>query len=274
MKQPVILVISGSDSISGAGMQADIKTASLLGVYSVCAVTAVTAQNSRGIRSIMNIEPAMVHDQIEAVLEDVTPQAVKIGMLPSARHVGMLSDVIREHDLPNVVVDPILAATSGDSLNGNKLATADAILNKLAPLSTCVTPNIPEASFYLETAGLATPQGVTDIAETLLDVFHSKSVVLKGGHSDEDKHTTDHICLRRNNIKTFDKVSRCKIDTSNLHGSGCVFSSAMACFLALGYGIDEAFRKANEFVWHAIVAAKESYPYEGYGPLYLFPKFK
>lgn len=268
---PGLLLISGSDSGGAAGMQADIKTAALSGVYPVCALTAVTAQNSKGIVSMLPIEPDVVVRQIDAILDDLKPRAVKIGMLPSAEHVDAVASTLRKHDLHNIVLDPVLMSTSGHSLNDNKKKTAEKILKELSPISAVVTPNIPEAKYFIELNNMPVEESMESNAENLLSLFGSESIILKGGHNIQDSEVVDLLCINYEGNPIICKSSLPMIETTNLHGSGCVFSTAIASSLAKGRDICNSFMMAEQFVHTAILMAKERSPYSGYGPLYLSP---
>lgn len=250
-------------------MQADIKTAALSGVYPVCALTAVTAQNSKGVVSIQPIEPEMVVRQIETVLDDLKPAAVKIGMLPSAEHVDAVASTLRRHNLHNIVLDPVLMSTSGHALNDNLKNTAEMMLGELSPISTVVTPNIPEANYFLDLNNMQIEGSLEPNVESLLSLFGSESVVLKGGHRIKDSEVVDLFCIRSEGKANICKSAHPKIETTNLHGTGCVFSTAFASSLAKGYELCNSFMHATQFVHTAIMKAKERSPYTGYGPVYL-----
>jgi hydroxymethylpyrimidine/phosphomethylpyrimidine kinase len=238
------LTIAGSDSGGGAGIQADLKTFAALGVYGTSALTAITAQNTVGVTQVFALSPKLVSAQIDAIIEDIGAHAVKTGMLANAAIIGAVSETIRRHRLKNVVVDPVMVATSGDLLIQKN--AVDALRTQLIPLATVVTPNIPEAE---ELAGL-TIRGGEDIENAARRIVRmgAKAVIIKGGHLKgpavdlffSDKH---RFALRAPRIRT-----------KNTHGTGCTFSAAVAACLARGEDLESAVRAAKKYITAAIRA--------------------
>lgn len=224
-----VLSIAGSDSIGGAGIQADIKTCMAHGIYAMTVVTAVTAQNSCGVRGIMPVNPSMLRLQLEAVLDDIYPDAVKIGMIPDAVSIGIIAEAIKIYELKNVVVDPVMVATSGDRLARED--SKDALIELLLPHALVVTPNIPEAE-VLTGMKIMDSSSRINAAKSLLDRASCGSVLIKGGHeSGDSKVMTDVYADSLNGVRIF---SHSKTDTRNTHGTGCSLSSAIASELARG----------------------------------------
>lgn len=253
-----MLSIAGSDPSGGAGIQADIKTASALGVYAMTAITAVTSQNTLGVRGFEAVSLSMLRSQLEAVVEDIRPDAVKIGMIPAAGHVEVIADVIRRYDLRNVVLDPVLVATSGDSLSGGD--TVEVLLTLLAPLAAVITPNLPEAK-ALTGLPVSTPREIL-VAAHRLRLAGAQGVLIKGGHGGDDE-IIDYYIDRDHN----DRLVHARIETRNTHGTGCTLSSAIASFLALGYGAEAAVVRGVEWLQGAIRSGAEYVAGSGHGPV-------
>ena len=249
-----VLTVAGSDSGGGAGIQADLKTFAALGVYGTSAITAITAQNTLGVSAAFSVDADLVTAQIEAVASDITLHAVKTGMLGNAAIVEAVAAAIAELDLPNVVVDPVMLAKSGD-----RLLDADgvqAMVTELLPRAMVVTPNIPEA----EALAGVTIGSLDDVrrAAARISELGSKSfgkararaglsVVVKGGHAPGD----DLVDLLYHD-GVFLPLHTPRIDTRNRHGTGCTFASALAAYLALGNGLPEATSHAQAYVAGAI----------------------
>lgn len=258
-----VLIIAGSDSVGGAGIQADIKTCMAHGVYGMTAITAVTAQNTCGVRDFQAVAPRLLEGQLRAVIEDVFPDAVKIGMLPDAESVAMTADIIREYRLGNVVVDPVLVATSGDSLTSAD--TLSPMRELLMPLATVVTPNIPEAS-----ALTGMPVGSRDdmlaAARRLSAYCPAGAVLLKGGHGliDAEGNIAD-LFVPHGGDGEF--ISHQFIPSDNTHGTGCTLSSAIASGLAKGLTVAEACVNAVEWLGEAIRYGADRPIGHGHGPV-------
>ena len=254
-----VLSIAGSDSGGGAGIQADLKTFAALGCYGMTAITAITAQNTQGVRAIHGIPPEMLRAQIDAVVEDIGVDAVKIGMLHSPEIVAVVADAVRRHGLPHVVLDPVMVATSGDRLMAAE--AVQALVRELFPLAEVITPNLDEAALLLGHA-IGGPESLDAAARELL-ALGAPAVLLKGGHLAGDA-VIDVL------IETGGRLTRleaARIATRNGHGTGCTLSSAVAAQLALGLPLAQAVRAARAYILGAIVAGAEVRTGQGAGPL-------
>ena len=254
-----VLSIAGSDSGGGAGIQADLKTFSALGCYGMTAITAITAQNTQGVRAIHGVPPDMLRAQIDAVVEDIGVDAVKIGMLHSPEVVAVVADALRRHHLPHVVLDPVMVATSGDRLMADE--TVQVLVRELFPLATVVTPNLDEAALLL---GRPIPgiEALDDAARALL-ALGAPAVLLKGGHLPGDE-VVDVLVLPD---RTLQHLRSPRIATHNGHGTGCTLSSAIAAHLALGQALPEAVALARAYILGAIQAGAAVRTGHGHGPL-------
>lgn len=258
-KYATVLSVAGSDSVGGAGIQADIKACTALGVYAMTAITALTAQNTRGVRAVEAVSPSMLRAQLDTVLEDVRPDALKTGMLPNADAVEAVAECMRRYSLRNLVVDPVLVATSGDALAEG--GVGHAILEKLAPLCALITPNIPEAT-ALSGLEITDRDSMTAAAEKLRKQAGC-AVLLKGGHAEGNTHP-DLLLTKEGEALWFEHPH---IETENTHGTGCSLSSAIASFLALGYPLAEAARRGVDWL-HGAIAAGAGYSLgHGHGPV-------
>ena len=258
---PIVLSIAGSDSSGGAGIQADIKTLSALGVYGATAITAITAQNTLGVHSQLAIDPQMVYDQICAVVDDLHPQVVKIGMLSNEGIVLAVAEALRKYQLP-VILDPVIISTSG-----HRLLSEDAqevLKHKLLPLSTLVTPNIPEMS-TLTAMPLATFEDKERAAQHLMQ-YGATSVLLKGGHEEGDTKSDILFSMSPSGVQSTIFSSQ-TIQTRNTHGTGCTLSAALAAFIARGESINEAIAKAKSYISDAIRAGADVAIGNGFGPV-------
>ena len=238
------LSIAGSDSCGGAGIQADIKTMTLNGVYAMSAITALTAQNTTGVRSIQDSSPEFLEDQIDAVFEDIFPDAVKIGMVSSAELIRVIADRLTYYKAKNIVVDPVMVATSGASLIRTEAISA--LEKELLPIAFLVTPNIPEAEM-LTGNKIVTRDDMQKSSKQIADTYGC-NVLLKGGHSVND--ATD-LLYSDGQVQWFEGK---KIDNPNTHGTGCTLSSAIASNLAKGYGLAESVKRAKEYISGALSA--------------------
>ncbi|HUS81417.1 MAG TPA: bifunctional hydroxymethylpyrimidine kinase/phosphomethylpyrimidine kinase [Armatimonadota bacterium] len=243
VRRPVALTIAGSDSGGGAGIQADLKTFTVLGVYGMSAITAVTAQNTVGVRQFAVLDPSLVAAQMDAVLEDIGCDAAKTGMLGTAGVVEVVADRLAHHHVPNVVVDPVMVAKSGDRLLAEDARRA--IIQRLLPCARVVTPNLPEAAELLGREVSAAD--MADAARELCDLGAGAAVV-KGGHLEGD--AVDVLYDARTGALV--TMTAPRLDTANTHGTGCTFSSAIAAFLARGMELEAAVRRAKRFVTAAI----------------------
>ena len=238
------LSIAGSDSSGGAGIQADIKTMTMNGVYAMTAITALTAQNTTGVRAIQEVSPAFLKAQIDAVFEDIFPDAVKIGMVASSDLIKVIAERLRFYEPWNIVVDPVMVATSGSSLM--KTDAVKTLCQELLPLAMVVTPNIPEAQILAE-------QEITDENDMLtaakaIGDRYGCAVLLKGGHSVSDAN--DLLYVDDEFLWFYGK----RIHNPNTHGTGCTLSSAIAANLAKGYGLEAAVERAKAYISGALAA--------------------
>lgn len=256
---PRVLSIAGSDSGGGAGIQADLKTFSALGCFGMTAITALTAQNTCGVRAIHAVPPQMLRDQIDAVMEDIGADAVKIGMLHSPEIVLTVAEAIDRYAMTNVVFDPVMVATSGAVLIDN--TALDVLVRELFPRATVITPNLDEAALLVGRA-LTTSQDMEQAARALLDKG-ARAVLIKGGHLPGD--TVIDLLVMKSGEKFWMQAPR--IHSPNTHGTGCTLSSAMAAHLALGASLVEAVQHARVFVREALQAGAQVRTGKGSGPL-------
>ncbi len=238
------LTIAGSDSCGGAGIQADIKTMTLNGVYAMSAVTALTAQNTTGVFAILESDPGFLQKQIDAVFEDIPPDAVKTGMVASSELIRVIADRLRYYKAKNIVCDPVMVATSGARLISEDAVSA--LKTELLPLADVITPNIPEAE-VLSGMNINSEEDMKRAAE-LIGAELSCAVLIKGGHSIND--ATDLLYYRG----CFTRFEGKRINNPNTHGTGCTLSSAIAANLAKGYDLITAVRRAKEYISGALGA--------------------
>ena len=258
-----VLTIAGSDSGGGAGIQADLKTFSAIGCYGMSVITALTAQNTRGVTGIHAVPPSFAVQQIDAVLSDIGADAVKIGMLYSAELIEVVAGALKKHSARKIVLDPVMVAQSGDKLLQDD--AIEAIKTHLMPLSDVVTPNIPEAS-VLCGRRLKNWSDIEEAAK-ILARHGSRSILIKGGHGNENK-STDLLFLAREN--RFVRLTADRIETNNNHGTGCTLSAAIASYMAKGMDIEEAVQKAKTFMNQAIAAGAAYKVGNGHGPVHHF----
>ncbi|MDM7462286.1 bifunctional hydroxymethylpyrimidine kinase/phosphomethylpyrimidine kinase [Tepidimonas taiwanensis] len=261
-RYPRVLSIAGSDSGGGAGIQADLKTIAALGCYGMTAITALTAQNTLGVRAIHAVPAAFLKEQIAAVVEDIGVDAVKIGMLHAPEIVEAVAWAIDTYRLPNVVLDPVMVATSGDTLIED--ATIGVLVRELFPRATLVTPNLDEAALLLGRP-LATVDEMEAAAAELLQ-RGAGAVLLKGGHL-PGEIVSDLLALRGEAPAFWIRLTGERIASGNLHGSGCTLSSAIAAFLAIGQTLEEAVQSAHAWVRGAIAEGAHVRTGNGNGPL-------
>ena len=257
-----VLSIAGSDSGGGAGIQADLKTCAALGCYGMTAITAITVQNTLGVTGIHGIPLDTVRGQIDAVVQDIGVDAVKIGMLATPDVVSVVADAIRRHRIRNVVLDPVMVATSGDRLIVPE--TAQALVQELFPLATVITPNLDEAALLLgrNIDGI----GALDAAVADLLAMGAPAVLLKGGHLSGDL-VMDVLGRQGQQVGDYLRLQSQRIVTHNGHGTGCTLSSAIASFLAQGLALEAAVTEARRYILGAIEAGAEVYTGQGHGPL-------
>ena len=260
-RPPIAMTIAGSDSGGGAGIQADLKTFSAMGVFGTSTLTAITAQNTVGVTAVHEIPTDVISAQIDAVITDIGADAVKTGMLSSSAIVETVADAIRRHEVTNLVVDPVMVAKSGDRLLREEAISS--ICNYLLPLAAVVTPNIPEAE-DLTGRAISTDDDVRRAAVSIL-AMGARAVVIKGGHRDGPPTDVFYDGER------FREFTAERIPSTNTHGTGCTFASAVAAGLAHGLALPRAVAQAKEYVTAAIRA---SYPIgQGHGPLHHFHAF-
>ena len=238
------LTIAGSDSSGGAGIQADIKTMTANGVFAMSAVTALTAQNTTGVTGIVEVSPEFLKEQIDCIFTDIRPDAVKIGMVSSAELIRAIAEKLKEYQAENIVVDPVMVATSGA-----KLISDDAIgtlKEALLPMADILTPNIPEAE-VLSGMEVKTEEDMVKAAEKISRTYHC-AVLLKGGHQLNDAN--DLLCRGEEHRWFYGK----RIDNPNTHGTGCTLSSAIASNLAKGFDMETAVERAKAYISGALGA--------------------
>ena len=255
-----VLSIAGSDSGGGAGIQADLKTFSALGCYGMTAITAITAQNTCGVTGIHGIPPEMLKAQIDAVVQDIGVDAVKIGMLHSPEVVRVVADAIHRYQLPHVVLDPVMVATSGDRLIAQE--TAGVLVQELFPLAEVVTPNLDEAGWLLGRA-IGGVDALEAAAQDLLRLG-AQAALLKGGHLPGD-WVVDVLAIQGE--PQTHRLESQRITTHNGHGTGCTLSSAIASHLALGLPLAQAVAQARGYILGAIAAGADVSTGKGHGPL-------
>ena len=238
------LTIAGSDSSGGAGIQADIKTMTMNGVFAMSAITALTAQNTTGVTGILNATPDFLEKELDAIFTDIFPDAVKIGMVSSAELITVIAEKLKAYGAKHVVVDPVMVATSGAKLLEDD--AIDTLKEKLLPLAEVLTPNIPEAEI-LAGMKIESPTDMETAARTISETYGC-AVLCKGGHDLNDANDL----LWKDGCARWFKGRR--IANPNTHGTGCTLSSAIASNLAKGYGLDESVEKAKAYISGALAA--------------------
>lgn len=236
------LTIAGSDSSGGAGIQADIKTMTMNGVYALSVITALTAQNTTGVKSVKEVDEEFLKDQLDCVFTDIFPDAVKTGMIPNASQMRVIADALEFYGAGNIVVDPVMVATSGATLMAD--TALEAMKKLIIPLATVITPNIPEAEALLSVK-IENENDMELAAKSLYEAYGC-AVLVKGGHGINDAGD----CLYSDMGGKWYTSKR--IDNPNTHGTGCTLSSAIASFLAKGHELDEAIGLAKEYLTGAI----------------------
>ncbi len=260
------LTIAGSDSGGGAGIQADLKTFSANGVYGMSALTAITAQNTTGVRDIHPVPPEIIESQIDSVMEDIGTDAIKIGMLHSSEVIQTILRSLQKYKVENVVLDPVMVATSGD-----KLLQDDAIetlIKELIPAVSVITPNIPEAEIILNKK-INTREDFKQAARELARTG-AKAVLLKSGHFKSDE-LSDIFYLSSEDALM--EIPFQRIETNNTHGTGCTLSSAVAAWLARDRSMKEAIQKGLDYTHQAIQEGANYQLGHGHGPVHHFYKF-
>lgn len=238
------LTIAGSDCSGGAGIQADLKTMTMNGVYGMSAITALTAQNTTGVKAIRESDPEFLKQQIDAVFEDIYPDAVKIGMVSSSELICVIAERLRYYNARNVVVDPVMVATSGSSLMRND--AVESLIRELLPIAALVTPNIPEAQI-LAGFTVKNKEDMEAAAKQIGDACHC-AVLLKGGHSVND---ANDLLYTKGELMWFEGK---RIQNPNTHGTGCTLSSAIASNLAKGFSLEESVQRAKDYIFGALAA--------------------
>ena len=238
------LTIAGSDSCGGAGIQADIKTMTVNGVYAMSAVTALTAQNTTGVTSIMEATPEFLGDQLDAIFTDIFPDAVKIGMVSSKELIRVIAEKLKQYGAEQIVLDPVMVATSGAKLISDD--AVEALKSELIPLASVITPNIPEAE-VLSGMKITSPEAMEAAAEKIWREFVC-AVLMKGGHQQNDAN--DYLYGDEGGTWFYGK----RIDNPNTHGTGCTLSSAIAANLAKGLCLSEAVDRAKTYLSGALAA--------------------
>ena len=255
MKMKTALTIAGSDCSGGAGIQADIKTMTMNGVYAMSALTALTAQNTTGVRAILESTSEFLKQQIDAVFEDIFPDSVKIGMVSSGELICIIADRLIYHKAKNIVVDPVMVATSGSALMKTDAVTT--LTKEILPIATLVTPNIPEAEILSELS-IENKEDMHRAAKAIGDSYGC-AVLLKGGHNIND---ANDLLYSNGKYQWFEGK---RIDNPNTHGTGCTLSSAIAANLAKGLTLSKSVQRAKEYISGALSAMLDIG--KGSGPL-------
>lgn len=238
------LTIAGSDSSGGAGIQADIKTMISNGVYAMSAVTALTAQNTAGVTAIMEVTPEFLAEELDNIFTDIYPDAVKIGMVSSGALLHVIAEKLQEYKARNIVVDPVMIATSGARLISEE--AVEVLKNSLLPMAALVTPNIPEAE-VLSGRKIVTPEDMIKAAALIGETYHC-AVLCKGGHQLND---ANDFLWKEGGYRWFRGE---RINNPNTHGTGCTLSSAIASNLAKGYELESAVERAKKYISGALAA--------------------
>lgn len=259
---PIVLSIAGSDSSGGAGIQADLKTFSALGVYGATAITAITAQNTQGVNSQYALSPQIVYEQIIAVIDDLQPSVVKIGMLSNAEIVRAVADALSKYST-TIILDPVMVSSSGHRLLS--IAGQEVVKEKLLPMSTLITPNIPEME-ALTGMPLSIHKNKERASRFLLNCG-ANAVLIKGGHEEGDVKTDILYSRLENGELQINRFAVETIPTKNVHGTGCTLSSAIAAFMARGYLLNDAVLEAKRYVSEAIRAGADVKIGYGFGPV-------
>lgn len=239
-----VLTIAGSDSSGGAGIQADLKTITCLGAYGMSAITALTAQNTQGVILVENVSITMIEQQIDAVFTDIRPDAVKLGMISTPEIMEVICNKLKEYDAKNVVVDPVMVATSGSSLMENR--TVSSLKDLLIPLADVITPNLSEAE-VLSGVHITSREEMVHAAQKISE-YYNGAILIKGGHLSEE--AADLLFVNGEECWYTGK----RYSNTNTHGTGCTLSSAIATYLAKGYSMKESVRLAKDYVAGAIAA--------------------
>jgi hydroxymethylpyrimidine/phosphomethylpyrimidine kinase len=262
MSIPIALTIAGSDSSGGAGIQADLKSFAACGAYGASVITALTAQNTMGVRAVHPVPAAFVTAQIDAVFDDLAVKAVKIGMVAQSDVIAAIVAGLDRWSPAHVVLDPVMVATSGDSLLQPDAVAA--LRETLIPRATIITPNLPEAAALLGESMASNEDAIADQGRRLL-AFGSRAVLIKGGHGSGDE-SIDYLVTADSVVA----LAAPRVATRNTHGTGCSLSSAIAAYLAAGRSLSESVHAAKDFISASIAAADRLDVGKGHGPIHHF----
>lgn len=262
---PIALTIAGSDSGGGAGIQADLKAFSALGVFGCSAITSLTAQNTLGVQGVFPIPPIFVQQQIQSVLSDINVGAIKTGMLATADIIAAVAESLRGYPHIPFILDPVMVATSGDRLLAQ--AAIATLIRQLIPLASLVTPNLHEAAALLNEP-VATDLSSMQLQGEKLLTLGARAILMKGGHA-EGNDASD-LLVTSKGIKIF---SAPRLPTKNTHGTGCTLASAIAAGLAKQLSLDEAVKQAKDYLHHALLHSEKLQVGQGAGPVHHFYNF-
>ena len=258
-----VMTIAGSDSGGGAGIQADMKTFSALGCFATSVITAVTAQNTLGVSAIEQLSPEIISSQILAVMDDIQPRYIKIGMVGNSTSIDAVATTLSGYALDGLVLDPVMVATSGDRLMREDAVSI--LKERLIPLSTLLTPNIPEAE-VLSGQKITHPEDMPCVARRILE-YGCKGVLIKGGHL-EGVTKQDYLLYKDADGNLRERLfSFNTINTPNTHGTGCTLSSAITAFLAHGYELEQAVMCGREYLHQALISGQDVTLGRGHGPV-------
>lgn len=266
MNYKTVMTIAGSDSGGGAGIQADMKTISACGCFATSAITAITVQNTVGVTNIHAVPTNILKEQITAILEDIGSDAIKIGMLHSSETVMAVNDTLQQFNMTNIVLDPVMVATSGDPLLQED--AINTLKTVLIPNARVITPNIPEAELLLGKKVCSQ----SDLPQFAKELSNNRqvSVLLKAGHLSDDELIDIFYNAETDEIL---ELKSKRINTKNTHGTGCTLSSAFAAFLSQGLELNEAAKEAKNYINNAIIEGSEYEIGKGHGPVHHFHKF-
>jgi hydroxymethylpyrimidine/phosphomethylpyrimidine kinase len=262
---PIALTIAGSDSGGGAGIQADLKTFSALGVFGCSAITSLTAQNTLGVQGVFVVPPEFVQQQIQSVMSDIQVGAIKTGMLANVGIISAVADSLKNYPSIPFVLDPVMVATSGD-----RLLTEDAVENlikDLLPLASVITPNLHEAAALLNQSLAKDRKAMQEQGEKILSLG-AKAVLMKGGHTTDDQATD--LLITHSGTEIF---SAPRLQTKNTHGTGCTLASAIAAGLAKQLSLQDAVKQAKDYLQGALAASNQLQIGKGSGPVHHFFRF-
>jgi hydroxymethylpyrimidine/phosphomethylpyrimidine kinase len=246
---PTVLIIAGSDPYGGAGIQIDCKTIHALDAYAFSVTTALTAQNSQGVKSVQSTSSKMFREQLETLLNDIKVDAVKIGMLANAEIISIVVECIDKYQLRNIILDTVLVSSSGKLLLESN--AVDLMVKELFPRVDLITPNLPEINTFLQTSYVGDEDEVRDIANAFFDKG-VRAVLIKGGHSLDKNEATDYLLTRSLEVNSFTSA---RVHTSHTHGTGCLFSSAIASHLAKGENLKNSVACAKDFLYKNLLTS-------------------